>query len=144
MDSILQTKTVELQRMDAVPVTLPSRKQMIYRLRQIEQLESIYTRADVAVSPDDVRLVDGAIEVTVHNIGNDTAQNVTVALVDAGGAVLVRATLDTLAAPTDFVAKTAKVHLPASPQAAAVVLDPDDELPEILKINNRAPLTGTR
>jgi hypothetical protein len=42
MDSILQTKTVELQRMDAVPVALPSRKQTIYRLRQIERLESIY------------------------------------------------------------------------------------------------------
>jgi len=143
-DSVLQTKTVELQRMDAVPVALPGRRQMIYRLLQTERLESIYRRADVAVSPDDVRLIDGDIEVTIHNIGNDTARDVTVALADAGGTVLVRATLDTLAAPTHFVAKTAKVRLPASPRAATVVLDPDDELPEILKTNNRAPLPGTR
>jgi hypothetical protein len=140
MGSILQRTTVELQRMDAVRVTLPSRKQMVYRLRQIERLESIYGRADLAISPDDVQLVDEDIEVTVHNIGNDTARDVTIALVDADGTVLVRTSLDTLAAPTDFAAKTATVRLPASPRAAAVVLDPDDELPEILKINNRAPL----
>jgi hypothetical protein len=117
---------------------------MIYQLRQIERLESIYTRADVAISLDDVRLVGETIEVTVHNIGNDTAQDVTVALADADGTVLVRATLDTIPSPTDFVAKTAKVRLPASPRAAAVVLDPDDELPEILKINNRAPLPARK
>jgi hypothetical protein len=96
------------------------------------------------VSRDDVRLVDEDIEVTVHNIGNSEARDVTVALADADGTVLVRTTLDTLAAPTDFVAKNAKVRLPAFPRAAAVVLDPDDELPENLKINNGAPLAGTR
>jgi hypothetical protein len=65
---------------------------------------------------------------------------VSLLLVDAGGTVLVRTKLDSLAAPTNFVAKTAKVRLPAFPHAAAVVLDPNNQL----KTNNRALPPGAR
>ncbi len=63
---------------------------------------------------------------------------------DAGGAVIVTATIPAIKAPTDLIPKTAQVTLriPAgkSLDGAAVALDTDGKLTEITRRNNEVAL----
>lgn len=140
MDSVASTQILDLKRMSAVPVSLPSRCAMIYEFRQLKKYAPLRERSDVAISPADIRHDDTKINVTVHNIGGAEAKNITVALVDQNGKILTSKVLSTLAAPLDLLPKTATVTLPSHSNATEVVLDPQNALTEITELNNSVKL----
>jgi hypothetical protein len=140
MDKVEQAKTLDLQRMSAVPVTLPPRREMIYEFRQIKKDISLHQRCDVAISPDDVKRVGGNISVTIHNIGATAARNIEVALLDKTGKILTSKVLSTLPAPLDLIPKTITISLPDSADAAEITLDPHGILHEITRLNNAVSL----
>lgn len=135
IDTVESAKTLELARMDRVPVQLPPRKPMIYELRQIEKLDDLYSRADLAMSADDVVKNGDKLKVTVHNIGSKPAKKIVVAATDVNGKVLAKTSIPSLAAPLDLVPRIASVELPAA-NAAQVMVDPDNVIPEITRVNN--------
>jgi hypothetical protein len=140
MDSVTSTQMLDLKRMNAVPVTLPSRRALIYEFRQLKKYAPLHERPDVAISSADV-LRDGAnIQVTVHNIGAVDAKNIVVALRDNKGKIVASKVLSSLAAPLDLLPKTATVIFPNVAQAVEVVLDPEGTLTEITELNNEVAL----
>jgi len=140
VDAVVARKTMELARMDAVPVSLRPRKQMIYELRQVKRLDSIFTRPDLAIGPDDVAVQGNAVRVTVHNIGAAHAAETEVALLDAAGKTLAAARVEALEAPLDFQPRTATVELPRTADAVAVAVDPANAIRELTERNNRVSL----
>lgn len=135
MDAVEERRTVELGRMDRVPVRLPSRRAMVYELRQIEKLDDLCARADLAVCAEDVVREGAELKVTAHNIGSRDVADAAVAVVAADGRLIARVAGGPIRAPLDLVPKTVTVRLPAA-GAAKVVLDPDNAVPEITKVNN--------
>jgi len=91
-----------------------------------------YLSQDVEVDGDSVR-------VTVHNIGTVEVENLTVALY-GGEKALDRRVIQNLEAPLDLLPRTKQVvfsigsHMPDS---ITVVLDPEEKLEEITRVNNR-------
>jgi hypothetical protein len=140
MDSVTSTQMLDLKRMSAVPVTLPSRRALIYEFRQLKKYKPLRERSDVAISPDDVRRDGTNINVTVHNIGATEAKNIVVALRDKNGKILTSQVLPQLTAPLDLMPKTATVTLPYNSAATEVALDPQGTLTEITELNNRVAL----
>jgi hypothetical protein len=134
-DAVERTNTLELARMDAVPVSLPPRKLTIYELRQVEKLDDLYARADLAMSAEDIVNNGKTLKITVHNIGSKAAKKIVVAAVDASGKVLAKSSIASLEAPLDLMPRTATVELPAA-NAGKIVLDPDLAIPEITRLNN--------
>jgi hypothetical protein len=136
-----ETKSLELARMDRIDVTLPPKQVIVYDLKQIEKLDDICTRADLAIGKRDVTRDGDAVTVIVHNIGSAAATG-TVALVDDAGKVVSTSEQITLEAPLDMVPRTTKVSLKWAAGATAVVVDPGGDVPEITELNNRASLGG--
>jgi hypothetical protein len=140
MDRVESTRALDLKRMSPVTVSLPARRLMIYELHQLKAYTPLDQRCDVAISADDVGRDGANLKVTVHNIGAVAAENVVVAVQDAHGKVLASTVIPRLEAPLDLMPKTAEVSLPASADAATVVLDPQHKLTEITEANNTMSL----
>ncbi len=141
MDSVQSTRTLAIERMASMSVSLPPRQQMIYEFRQLKRGLSLHQRPDVAITSDDIKREGGNLQVTIHNIGGVEAKNITVALQDKNGKLLASQTLAQLAAPLDLIPKAATIVLPYSAQATQVILDPQNALTEITKINNQVALS---
>lgn len=82
---------------------------------------------------------DGSVTATIHNLGNASAEDITVRLLD-GETVLQDQVINRLEAPADFVARRKTVTFDNFPVSRYlnVVIDPANEIQEILTENNRA------
>ena len=132
-----KTETLEIARMSRVPVSLPPRKLIIYELTQIEKLDDLYMRPDLAISEEDVVMTDKALQITVHNIGSSPANDFKVTITDKKGKVLASQSVARLDAPLDLLPRTTTIQLPLKRSAVCVVIDPTNHVPEISEENNR-------
>jgi len=139
MEAVEREETLELARLDRVPIRLPPRRPTLVTLRQVARLDDLYARADPAIGPDDLVRTNGALAVTVHNLGAAAASNLVVAALDREGREQDRAVIPVLPAPLDRRPKTAIVRLPAT-GIASIVLDPDRAVPDLTRDNNRASI----
>jgi hypothetical protein len=138
IDAMESARTLELARMEAVPVTLPPRRLTVYEFKQVAKLDDLCARADLAVCDEEVTRDGDAVKVVVHNIGSKAAAKFSVALVDEKGAPVASAESAGLEAPVDLLPRTAVVTLRAAAKAARVVVDPQGAVPEITRLNNSA------
>ncbi len=138
IDAMESARTLELARMDAVPVSLPPRRPTVYEFKQVEKLDDLYARADLAVCDEEVTRDGGNVKVVVHNIGSAPAPKFAVALLDAKGAVIASADAAALEAPLDLIPRTLTLALPMTPGAVRVAIDPEGRIPEITRLNNTA------
>jgi len=132
---------VEVLRATAIPLALPPKAVTVVELRLTKRLEDEWERADLALSPREVRIEGGTVHAIAHNLGSRQADSFEAALVDADGKVRVRKTLGPLEAPLDLVPRRLPFALDGLPRGArgwAVVLDPDGRVPELFEGNNRA------
>ena len=136
MDSVEKTETLELARMSRLTLKLPPRKLMIYELTQIERLDDLFARPDLAMTADDVVVTDKTVQVTVHNIGASTASDFEVALTSKNGKVLASKTVKKLEAPLDLIPRTITVELPRVGGGVGIMIDPRERLSEITRENN--------
>ena len=68
-DSIDREDEVEIIRAAPVSLTLPPKTVVVLELAQLEELDDLWARPDLAISELDTELVDGTLTVRVHNIG---------------------------------------------------------------------------
>lgn len=139
--NLLRQSRVSLGRFGTVEVEAPPQKNIVVSLELVNPKKRPAALPDLAIHPvKDVKTDEDKLTVTVHNIGDAPAANFTVEAVDESGKAIDRKVVPALAAPLDFVPKTAAVTL-AVPGGkwAKVVVDRRNAVREILESNNEAP-----
>ncbi len=105
-----------------------------------------WKRPDLGIGADDVTIRGTTVSVTVHSLGSVKTGESEVALVDSDNEILARASIPSLAAPSDYVPKTVTVRLsmPAGTRAGecSVVVNPEVDFAEITRGNNSVGLPG--
>lgn len=133
------TRLAELQRGEVVRFELPAQSWAEVELRLVAPSDWSPQRADLALSPTEgVRVEQGVAVVRVHNIGSVDAPACLAALM-LGNERMAQAQVPALPAPLDLAPSTVEVRLPL-PSARAhglrVVIDPEEKVPEITRLNN--------
>lgn len=131
---------VRIRRGTEVEVNLPSRQLTRISIDLTGEVQEVAEYLpDAGISARDV-VVDGdSVRVTVHNIGTVDVENLTVVLYD-GEKALGRRVIQNLEAPLDLLPRTKQVVFALGsgmPDAVTVVLDPEEKLEEITRVNNR-------
>ena len=128
-----------VERGATVPIDLPARSEVEIVLELVAADDWLPARPDLALSATEGARIDGGtLTVIVHNVGSMDAPACTATL-SAGGDVIAEAQVPAIAAPLDFLPKTAEVsfQLPAGMgDGMLVTLDAGDTVPEITKLNN--------
>ena len=126
-----------LRRFDTVTLPIPPRTPVIITVDQIESHPRPEKLPDLAIDPGDVKRSGRSLTVTVHNLGNEKAENVPVRLLN-GDAIIAEHVIECIDAPTDFVAKRTDVTFASVPESRnlRMLADPDDTIREILEENN--------
>jgi Concanavalin A-like lectin/glucanases superfamily len=116
----------------------------VLRLRLIKAATPYAERCDLGIDREDVSVDRQMVTVRVHNVGSISISGFRVAVVDRNGAVLGVADVGALEAPLDLQAKTAQaeIHFKAgqSLDGCSVILDPENRLVEITRVNNSVRL----
>lgn len=135
------SKSIDLEKTESVDVSFSPHKTTVLEFTLKTPGPAVETRPDLGIDADDVKPVDGGIEVTVHSLGALPAPAGTVSVLDASGKVLASAPTPPLSAPTDLEPHTAvvKIALPAGTRDATVHVGLEG-VKEITQINNNAPL----
>ncbi len=139
------TREVPVERGITIPIHLPSRAEARIELTLVEASDWTPARADLALSATEGAIVaDGRLSVIVHNIGalDAPACRATVAM---GERIIAEALVPPLAAPLDFLPRTAQVSFDLPDDVAGeltVVIDADHAVAEITKLNNTLTITG--
>jgi len=139
IDAAIEEKVQELQRYSPIALTLPARQITVIDARQLERLDDILERADLALSAREIQVRDGVLSGVVHNIGSAPVREVRIAIRNTEGRDLVSQSLGELEAPLDLVPRriTFTLRLPAgSHEGWRLVVDPDNRVPEICEENN--------
>ncbi len=142
-DEIAVTETRELMKADSLPVTLQPGVVTAITVEQVEKLDPIFTRPDLALADREMKVSGRTVTGVVHNIGSSSVSEVIVALVDGTGKEAARTSLGALDAPLDLVARKARFSIEADtdPDGSwSVIVDPDGAVAEIYEGNNTASL----
>jgi len=141
MERAERNETLTITKGDEITIALPPKTVHVLELKQTRKGEPIYDRADLALSPRELKVIDGKIAGVVHNIGVKDVDEVIVALVDRAGKTVASKTFGRLAAPLDLQPKRLDFQFAAPTGASAgdlsVVIDPAGRVPEIFEGNNR-------
>ncbi|MBQ6036000.1 MAG: hypothetical protein IJL43_01700 [Lachnospiraceae bacterium] len=141
IDKDEKTEEVYFENFKALDVEFAPKKSTIIEMELLEKGVSYYKRPDLAIGEDDVKVTAKQVEVTVHSLGSVDAPATFVALLDTKGKEVARAKVPALAAPNDLYPKTARVIIRAAAKKGyKVVVDPDDQLFEITRINNEVTI----
>jgi hypothetical protein len=120
MDRAEVTDTRRLARAEALELTLSPQAVTVIEVTQLEKLEPLWQRPDLALSAREVTLQGQTLAAVVHNIGAAEANEVQVAVLDADGRTIARKALGPLAAPLDLIPKRLpfQITLPRPPAAS--------------------------
>jgi len=139
-DNVERRETVELARAGDIAITLPKKGVYVLELKQTKKLDDILLRADLALSKLELKIEAGRVSGKAHNIGSKDVADAVVALLDDKGKVVARKSLGRIAAPLDLTPQAVPFELeglPAGAKGWSVVLDPENQVPEIYEGNNR-------
>jgi len=140
LDRVEKEELMVLRRYSPIALRLPRRRQTLIEVEQVEALDDIRDRADLALSAMDTLLgADGSVKVRVHNIGSKTAGGIEVAHVREGKTLASR-TVATLEAPVDLMPRVRVVTFMDVRPGDVIVVDGEDAVPEIAEHNNRLVL----
>jgi len=143
LDRVEKEKTMVLHRHAPIDLLLPPGRLTRIEIDQVEPLNDLLDRADLALSPlDTVRELnmtwqyDSLVRIRVHNIGARPAAQVEVALLRNGQKILTRL-LPEIEAPIDLAPRVAMTYTTIAQPGDTIVVDPDNRIPEITESNNR-------
>ena len=143
MDHVAEEREAVLHRRAPVSLALRPRIQTRVEIQLIEPLDDLLDRADLALShldtTRDVKFTwqyDSLLTIRVHNIGARPAENVEVALFREGKKIFTKV-LPMIEAPLDLKPRVAVIYTAAAQVGDMIVVDPDNEIPEITEHNNR-------
>jgi len=113
----------------------------VVELKLVKPGVPYWSRPDLGISSDDVKVEGRTMKVTVHSLGSVDAPAAKVVLRDHAGKVIAAAQADPLKAPLDLTPKTEDVSLsiPAGVvwKGGSVSIEMSGDLPEITQMNNR-------
>ena len=143
LDGVEKEETTVLYRYAPVALLLPPGRQTLIEVEQVQPLDDLLERPDLALSPlDTTRDVattwqyDSLVRIRVHNIGAGPAENIEVALIREGEKVR-SIVLSRIEAPLDMKPRVAVAHFTNALVGDEIVVDPDNTIPEIAEHNNR-------
>jgi hypothetical protein len=137
-----EERDLRLQRFSLLPVELAPGTRTALELRAVSVEPATSALSDLAVS--EPRWNGTALGLTLHNLGNADALDALVRVVDAEGRTLTEQHVKRLEAPTDLSPRRQGLLFEVDPaRAAAVLADPDQEIPELNETNNHL-LIGRR
>ncbi|ASR42535.1 hypothetical protein BEN78_03155 [Xanthomonas citri pv. mangiferaeindicae] len=143
IDGRAQTREVRLESSASVDLAFAAGQTQVFEFERIEAGTPVETRPDIGIGRGDVRVVDGAVEATVHSLGHADAPGGVAILETADGRELARADLPPLAAPRDLRPRTVTVRLqPAGhlPEGTRVRIALPGEAEEVTRLNNTVPV----
>jgi Concanavalin A-like lectin/glucanases superfamily len=142
--SDVNTRTAEFERSRDVEITFPPRATTVIELKLIAKGVPYWSRPDLGIGEDDVKVEGNRVKVRVHSLGSVDAPASKVVLRDKAGKVLASASVPSIKAPIDLFPKTASVvlTLPAGAdlKGGSVTVESSGKLPEITQMNNRLAL----
>jgi hypothetical protein len=136
-----QTRTENFERSSSVPVTFPPHATTVIEMKLKERGVPYWSRPDLGIGHDDVKVEGNRMRVTVHSLGAVDSPEAKVVLRDANGKVLATAKAAAMKPPTDLIPKTELVTLaiPAGADAkgGSITIEARGKVPEITQLNNR-------
>lgn len=143
-DARASEQQVELLRYSPVPVTLLPRQVTVIEVTQVQELDDIRQRPDLALSPLDTVVAGATVRGVVHNIGVAPVDETEVVLVSPAGQVVDRQRLSGIPGiGADLEAVRLAYELSGPPTGLSgyrVVVDPKDETAEIYEGNNEVTI----
>jgi hypothetical protein len=140
----VSTRTKEFEPSRAVEVTFPPHVTTVIELRLVTKGVPYWSRPDLGIGEDDVKVEGGRVRVTVHSLGSVDAPASKVVLRDRAGKVLATAAVPGIKAPVDLFPKSAEVELSLAKgeewKGGSVTVESSGKVPEITQMNNRVPL----
>ncbi len=144
LDAPVEAREMQLRRHSLVPLRLEPRQVTIVEIEQVETLEPIHDRPDLALSPVDTVVEGSAVRGVVHNIGRMPVASAVLALVSADGEVVASETLtDIPGIGEDLEPVRVEYELTGVPEDAAgwsVIIDQAETVDEICEANNAVRL----
>jgi CARDB protein len=141
IDEIKKSFLTELQRYSSVSIKLPPKQTWIIKISQMEKLDDIRLRPDLAISIQDLKVEEktAKINFTVHNIGAEKSGDFTVLLYDENSEKLQEIHVKQLDAPIALSPRKKQLYfknIPMNSGTMKIVIDPENKIKEITKSNN--------
>jgi hypothetical protein len=134
------TRTEVFERSRGVEVTFAPRTTTVLELKLTEKGVPYWSRPDLGISSDDIKVERNRINVTVHSLGAVDAPSAKAVLRDRTGKVIAATNVAPLKAPMDLVPKseTVSLSLPAGAdwKGGNVTIEMSGSVPEITQMNN--------
>jgi hypothetical protein len=113
----------------------------VLELKLVEKGVPYWTRPDLGIGEDDVKVEGGRMRVTVHSLGSVDAPSSKVVLRDRAGKMLASVAVPSIKAPVDLYPKRAVVSLSLPTggdwKGGSVTVESSGKVPEITQRNNR-------
>ena len=129
----------ELRKADRIKLRLEPKTVTVLEIGLREILDSIYERADLAVTAREFSINGSTVKGTLHNIGSKNTDKVTIAVLDNNGNVVMEQMVDGIEAPLDLVPRRKQFTFVLPKNAGKnwrITVDPDNSIPEIYEGNN--------
>ena len=134
------TRTVPFERSTSIDVTFPPRTTTVIELKLARKGTPYWSRPDLGIDPEDIKIDGQTMTVTVHSVGAIDAPASKVVLRDQAGKTIATAGAPALKAPTDLAPKTADITLTIPEgtdlKGATVTVECSGDVPEITQMNN--------
>jgi hypothetical protein len=138
------TTTTTFERSRGLPVTFAPHTTTVLELKLVKKGVPYWSRPDLGIDPEDVKINGRRVSVTVHSLGGVDAPAGKVTVRNRDGKVIATAPTPALKAPSDLMPKTATVTmtLPSGTdiKGATVTLELTGTVPEITMMNNKVQL----
>ena len=137
----VSTRSAAFERSTSLDFTFAPHTTTVLELKLVEKGVPYWSRPDLGIGADDIKVEGNRIRVTVHSLGAVDAPASKVVLRDAAGKVLATARAAALKAPLDLLPKTEVITLTlphgADWKGGSVSVEMNGKLPEITQLNNR-------
>ena len=138
------TRTEEFERSRDLTFTFAPRTTTELELKLVKPGVPYWSRPDLGIDRDDIKVSGSHMSVTVHSLGAVDAPAAKVVLRDGEGKVIATGNTPPLKAPLDLFPKiaTVTITLPAGAnwKGGSVSIESTGSLPEITQMNNRVQL----
>jgi hypothetical protein len=135
------TRTEDFERSKSLDITFAPYTTTVLELKLVNKGVPYWSRPDLGISGDDIKVEGHRMKVTVHSLGAVDAPASKVVLRNREGKVLATTNAGPLKAPVDLMPKTEVVSLsiPANAdwKGGSVTIEMGGQLPEITQMNNR-------
>jgi hypothetical protein len=146
-DQSIATRRAEFERSRSLEFAFAPRAVTVLTLKLKTPGTPYWSRPDLGISREDVTLRDGSLHVVVHSLGAVATPAATLVFKTSDGSAAVSARILSLPAPVDLLPRTAEVVLPlphgTQIAGGSVEVDPENQLQEITRLNNRVLLPAT-